>query len=328
MRHSRFGLPAEVAELVDLPALDDPAPGEVVIAGVLAPVHPADLLSMEGRYGLRRAELPVFCGSDGIGRIAAVGGQVEHLRVGDRVPLLLAGVPTWREGMRAKAADLIALPDGDPQQLSLLGVNPITAWALLRDVVPLGPGDWVVQNAAGSSVGRAVFTLARRLGLRSVSVVRRADAVDELVADGADVVLVDGDDLPRRIAEATGGQAPRLGIDAVGGAATGRLGSSLARRGTLVAYGLLSGDPCTIDPADIIFRDVSCKGFWLALWIRRKSREELEAAYRSLADLIADGTLHSPIAAVYPLSRIGPALAHAASGPSGKVLLELAEAGG
>lgn len=326
VRHSSFGMPAEVAELVELPDVGAPAEDEVIVAGEIAPIHPADLLNMEGRYGIRRPELPAFCGTDGVGRVVALGAGVGHLRIGDRVPLLLTRYPTWRESIRAKAEGLFALPDGDAGQLAMLGANPITAWALLNDFVPMKAGDWIVQNAACSSVGRAVTTFARRLGLRLIGVVRRAEMVEELTALGADVVLVDGPDLPSRILEATGGHPPTLGIDAVGGEATRRLAGSLARRGTVVTYGLLSGMPCQADAADVIFREVSLRGFWLAPWIRRKNRDDIAAIYRNLARLIADGTISTPIAEVYPLGRIKQALAHAAQpGRAGKVLLHLQE---
>ena len=74
---------------------------------------------------------------------------------------------------------------------------------MLSDFVDLKPGDWVIQNVANSAVGRLLIVLARQRGLRTVNVVRRAELADELEALGADIVIVDGDDLAQRVAKQT-----------------------------------------------------------------------------------------------------------------------------
>ena len=67
------------------------------------------------------------------------------------------------------AADkLIVVPnDIAPEQAAMLKINPITAWRMLHDFVRLEKGDWVIQNAANSAVGRAVILLCRELGFRT-----------------------------------------------------------------------------------------------------------------------------------------------------------------
>ena len=79
--------------------------------------------------------------------------------------------------------------------------------------------------------------------MRTVNVVRRAELIEPLQAIGADVVVVDGDDLAERVRAETNGAAIKLAIDAVGGAAIMRLGDCLAEGGTIVNYGLLSASP-------------------------------------------------------------------------------------
>ena len=70
---------------------------------------------------------------------------------------------------------------------------------------------------------------------------------------------------------ATGGAAIRLAIDAVAGAATARLAACLAPKGTVVTYGLLSGEPCQVPPHDVVFREITLTGFWLHKWLSEKS---------------------------------------------------------
>ena len=174
--------------------------------------------------------------------------------------------------------------DADPLQLAMLKVNPATAWMMLKDYVRLEPGDWLIQDAANSGVGKALIRLARDEGLRSVNVVRRPEPAKGLQALGADVVLVDGEDLAERVAEATKGASVRLGIDAVGGGQVTRLADCLAEGGTVVNYGLLSGEPCRIRSDQLIFKGITLTGFWLQKTLTAMARTELERLYRALAE--------------------------------------------
>ena len=125
-------------------------------------------------------------------------------------------------------------PDADPRQLAMLAINPPTAALLLSEYVDLKPGEWVVQNAANSGVGRWVSAFAKARGLTPVNIHRRPELAAELKAIGGEVVVVDSPDVPDRI-KATVGQAElRLALDGVSGPATGVLAATLSPRGTLV----------------------------------------------------------------------------------------------
>ncbi|EFH88245.1 zinc-dependent alcohol dehydrogenase family protein [Ktedonobacter racemifer] len=198
-----LGNPSEVVELVEIPDPDAPGVGEVLVAIEYAPINTSVLLTISGRYGVR-PPLPIGVGNEGVGRILSVGEKVDHLQIGDRV-LIPTTAPSWRERLVLPAKDLFALPpEADPQQLSMLRINPPTASLLLSEYVALSPGDWVLQNAGNSGVGRWVITFARERGLKTVSVIRRQELIDDLIAAGGDVVLVDGADVASRVAEATG----------------------------------------------------------------------------------------------------------------------------
>src|SRR5207237_10302270 len=97
----------------------------------------------------------------------------------------------------------------EPEQASMLKSNPMTAWRLLHDYVDLARGDWLIQNAANSAVGRAVIQIAHELGFKTVNVVRRAELIDELRGEGGDVVLVDGEKLRDEVKDATGDESIR-----------------------------------------------------------------------------------------------------------------------
>src|SRR5258708_3779635 len=255
-----FGDPAEVVELVEIPEPDAPRASEVLVALEYAPINPSALLLIRGIYGVRPA-LPTGVGNEGVRRILAVGDEANHLHVGDRglIPLTR---PSWRERMVLPSAELFPLPSGtDPQQLAMLHINPPTAALLLSEYVDLKPGDWVIQDAGNSGVGRSVIAFARDRGLHIASLVRRQEVVDDVLAAGSDGVLGDGPELPAR-----GPPAPRhariaLALDGVGGEAMLSLSSSLTPGSTLVVYSAMCGKPGLASVVDIILRTVTCRAF-------------------------------------------------------------------
>jgi NADPH:quinone reductase-like Zn-dependent oxidoreductase len=316
---TRGSVPQDVIEAVEL-HLPAPAAGQVRIKVEAAPINPSDVLTLTGEYGML-PPLPAIGGNEGVGRIEEVGPEVSNLKVGQLV-LLPVGCGTWVSHLNAPANKLIALPEGDPQQLAMLTVNPPTASLLLSQFVDLKPGDWVIQNAANSGVGSYLIQLAKLRGFKTINVVRRESAVAGVQAEGGDAVLVDGPDLAKRVRAATGGEQVRLGIDAVGGPSTDNLAASLCEGGVLVNYGMMSRQPCQVSPASFVFRDVSLRGFWLAKWFQNATPAEQMKVFGELIQLIASGKLRTHVAATYDVSQIKQAVAAAASGErDGKVLI-------
>lgn len=320
-----FGRPDAVIEVVEQADPGDPGPDEVLVEAEFAPINPADILNLEGKYGAVPPALPMTPGAEGVGRIAKAGSAIRHVKPGDRV--LLTGPGCWRELVKAPGKAVFALPgDIDPKQLAMLRVNPPTAYLMLHAIVAPKPGQWVIQNAANSGVGHCLIRLARRAGIKSVNVVRREALVAPLREFGGDVVLVDGPDLDVRVRAAIGEAALPLAIDAVGGSGTQRLARCLSDGGTVVNYGLLSGEPCTVDGRETVFRDVRLQGFWLRKWYVDTPPAQIAALYRDLTSMVADGTLAVEVEAVYPIRKIKEAVAHAArGGRSGKILISFAK---
>jgi NADPH:quinone reductase-like Zn-dependent oxidoreductase len=313
-----YGNPLEGLKYVDLPETAAPGPNEVLIGIEFAPLNPSDLLLAQGIYGVRPA-LPSVIGNEGVGRVIAVGAGVENVKVGERVLAPLSSF-TWRERMVLPADGLFALPPGaDPQQLSMLAINPPTASLLLSEYVDLKPGEWVVQNAANSAVGRWVIAFAKARGLKTVNIVRRVELVPELKAIGGDVVVVDSPDVSKEIKAAVGKAELRLALDGVSGPATGVLASTLSLHGTLVIYAAMSEAPMSISPLDAIFKDLTMRGFWLG---HDESLAKSAPAMVQAAEMVASGRVHIPVAATYALSSIKDAVAHALRG--GKILLDVA----
>lgn len=256
-----FGNPAEVCRtgVLEVP---EPAAGEVRVRMRFAPINPADINMIEGSYATK-PKLPMVPGGEGVGIVDHLGAGVDRLHVGDHV-LIPAGVGSWREALTARADDLYPVPvDGMIEQMAMLRVNPPTAYRMLHDFVPLNSGEWVLQNAANSGVGRSVIQIAKAKGWRTINVVRRAELIEELKAAGGDVVLVESADLTKQIAEVVQGPI-RLALNAVGGESALRLASALARSGTLVTYGAMSRQPLRIPNGLLIFNDIRVRGCFQA----------------------------------------------------------------
>lgn len=304
--------------LVTRPVPPPPGPGEVALEMIALSINPADVLQLQGLYGVKPKGTFVP-GTEGLGRVTALGDGVTGMAVGDlAVPMQMG---CWSERLVVPARGVIPLPAGvDLDQATMLKVNPATALAMLTDLVALAPGDWVVQNAANSAVGQNAVKIGRALGLRVACIVRREAAADALRRIGADVVLVDdGSDRPPRLPD---GARARLALDAVGGVATERLAACVADGGTVVNYGLLSGQSPRLSAYDLVFRGLTLRGFWLASWFTQAPPERVRAAYAQLAGWLVEGRIGASVVARYPFHRLSEAVAHAArENRRGKVLM-------
>jgi NADPH:quinone reductase-like Zn-dependent oxidoreductase len=273
-----------------------------------------------GSYRLK-PPLPATPGAECVGRVAAVGSAVKHVKKGDLVINLQR--ENWVQRRKVKGDDAIPLPAGiDLRQAAMVRINPPTAQLMLSDFVDLKPGDWVIQNVANSAVGRLLIVLARQRGLHTVNVVRRAELEGELKVLGADIVVVDGDDLAQRVVEATGDARIMLGVEAIGGAATGRIVESVSTDGTVVHYGSMSGEDPKAGRSNFIYRGVKLTGFMLGRFLGKRSPEKIREIYADLAGQVMSGKLSAPVDTVYPIDKIKDALAHAdRGGRNGKILV-------
>ncbi len=321
LQMTKYGVPQEVVELVELPEPDAPKADEVLAAVEYAPINHSEILKITKRYPLLPSSFPAGVGNEGVARILSVGGAVTNLKPGDRV-IIPPTHSAWRERVVLPAAGLFALPRGaDPRQLSMLSINPPTAALLLSEFVDLQPGEWLIQNAGNSGVGRSVIAIAKSRGLHTVSVVRRPELVDEVRGHGGVVVLLEGSDFAATVAKETANARIRLAIDGVAGESTAALTSCLAPGASVVLYSIISGKPGVANGIDLIFRNIVIRGFWIYSPQFRSSPKILEAMKLG-ARLVAEGKLHVPIAATYPLASVATALTHAQNG--GKVLFEVA----
>jgi NADPH2:quinone reductase len=308
------------------------AAGEVLVRVLLSPINASDLHMVRGRYGYQ-PELPASPGIEGVGIVEAVGPGVQSPIVGNRV-VFIDTWNTWREQIVCPADKLVPVPEGlDDLAAATSYINPLTAWALTRSAHKLKEGEWLLQTAAASSVGKLVLQLAQKFRFKTINVIRRREQETIVRNLGGDEVICTADeDLRARLQELTAGV--ERAIDCVAGELGAEVARNLAPSGTMLVYGALSSHRQT-DPAKfimpvfaprLIYSTATVRGWWLPRWVPSQPLAEIRQATSDLLTMLSNGTLTPPAVVRYSLKDFQEAL-HLADGESGqqKVLLDFSE---
>jgi NADPH:quinone reductase-like Zn-dependent oxidoreductase len=319
---TKYGEPEESLRLAEIAEPDRPKPGQILIRVEYAPINDNDMLLARGLYTIQ-PKLPSVVGNEGAGKVLAVGDGVHDVKIGDRVVIPL-GVFSWAEKVLAPAEKAIVLPaEIDPRQAAMLSINPPAAALLLEELVSLTRGDWIVQNASNSGVGRSVIAFAKQKGVRTINIVRRPELIQELKDIGADVVLLAGPNAAAEANRATGGALVRLALDGVGSDATGTLLDIVGWEAKIVCYAFPTRDLIKLNPFGLVAKRASIHPFFMHY---PDNLPKIPEKIRAAAELVANHQLRLPIAAVYPVRRFPEALRHALGG-GGKVLLDFTDEG-
>jgi NADPH:quinone reductase-like Zn-dependent oxidoreductase len=326
MRQLQLIAHGEPSDVIELNTVSEPTlgPDDVLISMEAAPMNPSDFLFVRGIYGIRPA-FPSTVGAEGVGRVAKIGSKVDVALRGKRVLILPTYEQgTWADEVVVAVRNIVPMSDeANPLQLSMIGINPATAYLLLNRYVSLMPGDWIGQTAANSAMGQYIIALAKLAGVKTLNVVRREEAAEQVRQWGGDRVVLQGDNLHKDIEEALDGTRLSLVLDSLGGAPVGELAKSLKAGGAIVVYGMQSGQFPAMPPKEFIYRGLSLHGFWLINWIRNAPRTEIEAVYQKLGNLVADGSLSAVVEQVYPLDQFKEAFKQSLqSNRSGKILFQ------
>ena len=313
--HDTFGDPAEVLRQSDRP-IPQPGPRQVRLKVILSPVHNHDLSTVRGQYGYR-PELPAIGGTEAVGIIDAVGEGLDAGMAGRRVAV--GGIHgSWAEYVLASATGLVPVPDTIPDESAAqLVAMPFSAITLL-DHLDVSSGDWIIQNAANGAVGRMLSRLAAARGVNCVSRVRWAVGVAVRQASGiANAVSTAENGWQDRVREITAGAAIRVGVDSVGGTASGDLAALIGDNGRMVVFGSMTAQPVVIPPGEFIFRNLTLRGFWGSSVMARLPQERRAALMGEVIGRVMSGDLPLPVDGIFGLDR--PADAVRASLTPGKV---------
>ena len=323
------GEPSEVLQLQTRP-VPEPGPGQVRIRVTAAPVEASDLHTIRGRYGFT-PEFPAVPGIESVGVVDELGSGTDDLTAGQRV--VTVGVTgTWQEYIVADAERVLPVPTGmsDSTAAQILA-NPLTAVILTGEQLDVRPGEWLLQTAAGSTVGQLVIQLGAHVGFKTLNVVRRRSAVDGILAlGGTAVICTEDEDLRERVAEIAGHAGVSKAIDCVSGQVGADVSRALAPGGELVVYGALSThrqtepDKLTIPvfARSLIYETKTVRGFWLFRWLTQTPKDRMAATIERTVQLADSGVLRVPEGHPIPVEKFSEAV-HLAEAPEhgGKPLL-------
>src|SRR6195952_5943700 len=309
------GEPSEVLHLQTRP-IPQPGPGQVRIRGAAAPVEASDLHTIRGRYGFT-PEFPTVPGIESVGVIDGLGTGTDGLTVGRRV-MTIGVTGTWQDYVVADTGRVLPVPAGmsDSTAAQLLS-NPLTAVILTGDELDVRPGEWLLQTAAGSIVGQSVIQLGAHVGFKTLNVVRRRSAVEDIFAlGGTAVICTEDEDLGTRVAEIAGHDGVSKAIDCVSGQVGSDVSRALAPHGELVVYGALSThrqtdpDKLTIPifARSLIYETKTVRGFWLFRWFTYTPKDRMAATIDRTLQLADRGVLRVPDGQPIPLERFSEAV--------------------
>jgi len=320
LRHHSFGKALEVLQLETVPR-PEPEAGEVRVRLEAAAINPSDYGMIGGSYG-RLRELPAVAGREGVGTVEALGAGVDGVEVGTRVRFP-GEAGAWQAAACIRAEELLIVPPEVPvDQAAISFINPPTAYCLLKKIVDLKPGDWIVQNAGNSAVGLSVIQMAKKFGFKTISQVRREELVAPLEALGADHVVMEGTGWAKGVSEITRGAPVKLALNSIGGESAMDQIKALGDGGTQVTFGGMVGDKVRFPTRFLIFNDVCLRGFWWDQFARIEGADGVRAVMKEVYAMIASGDLQLPIEQTYNFEAYKEAIQHAERPRLGKVLLQ------
>src|SRR6201993_4553155 len=207
--------------------------------------------------------------------------------------------------------------------------------ALTRSSHILQEGDWLLQTAAASTVGKLVLQLAQQYRFKTNKVIRRREQ-EAIIRNlgGNEVICTDDEDLRARLQELTAGKGVERAIDCVAGELGAEIAGNLAPSGTMLVYGALSSHRQT-DPAKfimplfaprLIYSTATIRGWWLPRCVGSQPLAGVRAATSDLLTMLLKGALTPPASVRYAVKDYQEAV-RLADGEAGqeKVLLDFSE---
>tara|TARA_R110000823_G_scaffold315704_1_gene450866 strand:- start:83331 stop:84374 length:1044 start_codon:yes stop_codon:yes gene_type:complete len=322
VQFTALGLPTEVLKVVELPK-PEPAEGEIRVKVTKANIIPADIMFIQGKYGIR-PELPQIGGFEGTGTVDACGTGIEMpLGMG----VIFTGSGVWAEYVCIPAKTAIPKPQAMSDDVACQAfVNPFTAYGMLMEA-DLQAGDWVMLTASNSAFSKFVIQLASQRGINVVGTVRSDEQKQALLDLGAKAIINEKtENIYKAVKTATDGVMVKAAFDAVGGELGDKVLNAMQANGKMFVYGLLSLQPIPLNSGLLIFKNLTIKGFWLSTWMASLTREQRSTIIPEVLTMLTKQELKADVEAYYVIDEIAKAIEQMeAPGRSGKVLLNMSK---
>lgn len=300
-----------------------PGPAEILIDVKATAINRADLMQRKGFYPPPPGA-PETMGLECAGVVAAVGRDVTHHQVGDRVCALLAG-GGYAEQAVVDQGSALKIPENlDFEQAAAIPEVFATAWLNLFIEAGLQPGERVILHAGASGVGTAAIQLCRAFGSESFVTAGSSEKIEACLKLGAkggqnrrDGGFIDA-------LRALWPQGADVILDPVGAGYLAENLEALTLNGRLVLIGLMGGSRSEVDLATLMMKRLSVIGSTL----RARPLEEKASIMAELGQYvwpkISQGEIVPIIQQVFPIQAAGAAHELVASDATiGKVVLKV-----
>ncbi len=292
----------EVLRSAEVP-VPEPGRGQILVETAAAGVN---FIETYQRSGVYPVTYPFTPGTEGAGKVAAIGEGVEKFSVGDRVCTVESATGTYATHFLVDVSRAVRIPENVTfEQAAALPLQGITAHYLINSAYRVSTGETVLTHAGAGGVGQLLTQLLKAKGARVITTTSSPEKAEVAQAAGADYVL-GYDGFADKVLEITKDQGVPVVYDGVGRDTYEGSMRSLAVRGTLVVFGGASGQ---VPPLDL--QDLNRRG---GLYVTRPSinwylRNAEERAWRfsELFAALGDRSLEISIGATYALADAGQA---------------------
>ncbi|ODQ64900.1 enoyl-reductase 1 mitochondrial precursor [Nadsonia fulvescens var. elongata DSM 6958] len=298
MVFKNYGPPAEVLKVHSFDLPSQIGSNQVQLKTLASPINPSDINQVEGVYpsyppfnrDLGTVDEVAVGGNEGLFQVERVGTNVTNVKVGDWVLPRHTSIGSWRSAAILESTSVTPIKSNNISitQAATVGVNPCTAFIMLKDFVKLEKGDWFIQNGGNSGVSRAASQLGKLWGYNSISVVRNRPNIDELKQElkdlGATIVITEEELADRKfqkdvlfsqVKQTTGstGQV-KIALNCIGGKSATNIARVLSEGGNIITYGAMSKQPFSLPTGLFIFKDIHAHGYWLSRFGNKKPDEK------------------------------------------------------
>lgn len=290
---------------------------ELRIKVLASPINPADLMFIEKQYRVEPG-FPQVAGFEGVGTITENGGD-ENFPIDSIVAFRHKNI--WAESVNIPKDKIILLPkDASIEKAAQLSLNPLTAWALLEES-NAKENEWIILSAGNSAVSKLIIQLAKNKGIKTIPIVRDLQQKEQLLRLGADLVLKsDNQAIEKQVQELAKSERIAAFLDAVGGGLASTVIKAISPNSKIIHYGLYSDQSVMYHSSDVIFKNLSIKGFGIDGWVNGKTKTELKNIWTNIIREIMNQDFKMEVSGKYPLSEFKKAIMESRKSENGKIL--------
>ncbi|MFB0963175.1 MAG: NADPH:quinone oxidoreductase family protein [Pseudomonas sp.] len=296
----------------DTLVVEDVSSPEIKKNEVLLDVHAAginfpDTLIIEGKYQFK-PPFPFSPGGEAAGVISAVGENVSHLNVGDRV-MALTGWGSCAEQIAVPAYNILPMPDAmDFTTAAAFSMTYGTAMHALKQRGALQAGETLLVLGASGGVGLAAIEIGKAMGARVIAAASSAEKLEVARQAGADELInYQDEDIRERLKTLTKGQGVDVVIDPVGGDLFETVFRSIAWNGRMLVIGFASGTIPSL-PANLpLLKGAAVIGVFWGSFAQRQPQDNV-ANFQQLFAWYAEGKLKPLVSQTFALEDTAQAI--------------------